>query len=66
MEWFEGFVTTLDYILNTKRKRHITGGILLSISALFGGLAVTIITADKGDNTNGNRPQSTQTGTQDP
>ena len=51
MEWFEGFVTTLDYILNTKRKRHITGGILLSISALFGGLAVTIITADKGDNT---------------
>ncbi len=52
MEWFEGFVTTLDYILNTKRKRHITGGILLSISALFGGLALTIITADKGDNTN--------------
>ena len=25
---------------------------LLSISALFGGLALTIITADKGDNTN--------------
>lgn len=30
----------------------LSGGILLSISALFGGLALTIITAYKGDNTN--------------
>lgn len=37
-------VTTIDKILNTKTKRHIAGGILMSISLLFGGLAVTIIT----------------------
>jgi hypothetical protein len=34
----------LDYALNTRTKRHITGGILMSISLLFGGLAVTIMT----------------------
>lgn len=34
----------LDYSLNSKRKRHIAGGILMSVSLLFGGLAVTIMT----------------------
>lgn len=34
----------LDHALNTKAKRHIAGGVLLSISFLFGGLAVTIMT----------------------
>lgn len=34
----------IDHSLNTKRKRHIAGGILMSISFLFGGLAVTILT----------------------
>lgn len=34
----------LDHSLNTNKKRHIAGGILLSISLLFGGLAITIIT----------------------
>lgn len=34
----------MDHALNTKTKRHIAGGLLLSISLLFGGLAVTIIT----------------------
>lgn len=34
----------MDYILDTKRKRHITGGILLSASLLFGGLAFTVMT----------------------
>lgn len=34
----------LDYALNTKKKRHIAGGILMSVSLLFGGLAVTIMT----------------------
>lgn len=37
-------VSMLDYALNTKTKRHIAGGILMSVSLLFGGLAVTIIT----------------------
>ncbi len=44
MDGLENFISMLDYILDTKRKRHITGGILLSISALFGGLAVTVMT----------------------
>lgn len=34
----------LDHSLDTKKKRHIAGGILLSISALFGGLAFTVMT----------------------
>lgn len=44
MDAFEIFVCSVDEILNTKRKRHITGGILISISLLFGGLAFTVMT----------------------
>ncbi len=44
MEYFEGLISLLDSILNTKRKRHITGGLLLSFSVLFGGLALTAMT----------------------
>ena len=39
-----GIIDMLDYTLDTKRKRHITGGILLSMSLLFGGLAFTVLT----------------------
>lgn len=44
MEGLEGFISMLDYVLDTRRKRHITGGILLSVSMLFGGLAFTVMT----------------------
>lgn len=44
MDRLEGILSMLDYSLNTKRKRHMAGGILMSISLLFGGLAVTIMT----------------------
>lgn len=44
MHNFEEFVETLDRILDTETKRHITGGVLLSMSVLFGGLALTIMT----------------------
>lgn len=44
MENFEAIVTMLDFTLDSKRKRHIAGGILLSISLLFGGLALTAMT----------------------
>jgi hypothetical protein len=44
MDRFEGLISLLDYTINTRRKRHITGGILLSISLLFGGLAFTVMT----------------------
>lgn len=37
-------MASLDYLLGNKRKRHIMGGVLLSASLLFAGLAFTIIT----------------------
>ena len=39
----KGIVSTLEQILNTKRKRHIIGGILLSASIFFGGMAITVM-----------------------
>lgn len=44
MDRIEALLDVLDYILDTKRKRHIAGGILLSMSLLFGGLAFTTMT----------------------
>ena len=44
MDRLEELLSMLEYSLNTRRKRHIAGGVLMSISLLFGGLAVTIIT----------------------
>jgi len=43
MERFDRVLEMIDYSLNTKRKRHIAGGILMSISLLFGGLAITVM-----------------------
>lgn len=40
----ENLMMTIDYLLDSRRKRHIVGGILLSISFLFGGLALTTMT----------------------
>ena len=44
MEFFETLLCSIDHILDTKRKRHITGGVLLSLSLMFGSLAVTVMT----------------------
>lgn len=43
MDGIGNFISMVDYILDSKRKRHITGGILLSASLLFGGLALTVL-----------------------
>jgi hypothetical protein len=43
MERLEDLLSMIDYSLDTKRKRHIAGGVLLSISLLFGGLAFTVM-----------------------
>jgi hypothetical protein len=51
MEGFGNFMSTMDYMLNTKRKRHIIGGILLSASLLFGGLALTVMTIQNEEET---------------
>ncbi|NLD50535.1 MAG: histidine kinase [Clostridiaceae bacterium] len=47
MNRLENIVYVLDDLLNTKRKRHIIGGILLSTSMLFGGLSFTVFTIRK-------------------
>lgn len=44
MNRLEGVIASLDYLLSTKKKRHIVGGILMSASMLFAGLAFTVIT----------------------
>ena len=49
MEFMDRFISTIDYALNTRRKRHIAGGVLLSVSALFGGLAITAMTLRTSD-----------------
>lgn len=43
MNRLEAVISTLDYLLNTKRKKHISGGILMSMSLLFAGLALTVM-----------------------
>lgn len=44
LEIFNNILVAMDYILDTKKKRHMVGGLLLSLSMLFGGLALTIMT----------------------
>lgn len=49
MNRLEGVMATLDYLLNSKRKRHIAGGILMSSALLFVGLAFTVIILKSSD-----------------
>lgn len=49
MENFENFITSIGYSLDTKKKQHIVGGILMSISLLFGGFAITVMTLKSED-----------------
>lgn len=44
MDNLESVVNLLDFTLDSGRKRHIVGGILLSVSFLFAGLALTAMT----------------------
>lgn len=44
MNRVEAIVYVIDSILDTKRKRRIVGGALMSTALFFGGLAVTVIT----------------------
>lgn len=44
MERLERILSMLDHAFSTKKKRHIAGGILMSVSLLFGGLAITVVT----------------------
>lgn len=44
MENLELVISMIDEMLDTKRKRHIIVGILMSVSLFFRGLALTTIT----------------------
>ena len=44
MERLNYIVAMLEKTLGTKSKRHILGGALVSVSLLFGGLALTVMT----------------------
>ena len=44
MDQISYFLSGMDYILDSKRKRHLVGGFLLSVSSMFFGIAITIIT----------------------
>ena len=50
LEAIEEIVETVEATVATKKKRHIVGGVLLSVSLLFAGLAVTAITLRTEDN----------------
>lgn len=53
-------ISMLDYVLDSPRKRHITGGILLSVSMLFGSLALTVITLKNEENIIEEEPEHEQ------
>lgn len=44
MNNLEGILSMLDDSLSTKKKRHIVGGVLMSVALLFGGLSFTVMT----------------------
>lgn len=44
MDRLERILAMLDRTLSNKKKRHNAGGVLLSVSLLFGGLAFTVMT----------------------
>lgn len=50
MEELERILLLIDNSLNTEKRCHIAGGILISISLLFGGLAITVLSV-KSDST---------------
>ena len=51
MNKIETILYTFERVVNTKKKRHIVGGILMSVSLLFCGLTFTVMTLKMEDNT---------------
>ena len=42
IDFFGAVIKEIDYILYSRRKRHIVGGLLISLALMCGGLAVTV------------------------
>ncbi len=55
MDYIEGIIRISEYMLNSKERRHVVGGILLSVSALFCGLAITTMTYHREENDDDDR-----------
>ena len=47
MERLEILLEFVEESLSTDKRRHIVGGILLSVSLLFGSLAITVMVMDQ-------------------
>lgn len=43
MEYAKRLISTLEHLVNTKSRKHIVSGVLLSASIFLGGLAVTAL-----------------------
>lgn len=56
MDRISYIVSGMDYILDSKSKRHLVGGILLSVSSFFFGIAITIITLSGRKESDENEP----------
>lgn len=50
MERLETFLILFDEVLETKKRRYIVGGILMSVSLFFSGLSVTVMLINKEEN----------------
>lgn len=50
MDRFDYIIAMLEQTLGTRAKRHIMGGALISVSLLFGGLALTVMTLKTEEN----------------
>lgn len=49
MDRLNHIVAMLEKTLGTRNKRHILGGTLISVSLMFGGLALTVMTMKNDD-----------------
>jgi hypothetical protein len=49
MDRLDYIVVMLERTLGTKSKRHILGGALISVSLLFAGMALTVMTLNTDD-----------------
>lgn len=54
MDRLDYVIAMLERTLGTRSKRHIMGGALISVSLLFGGLALTVMTLKTEDKENDN------------
>ena len=50
MDSLENVFLFLDYLTDTQRKRHVVGGVLMSVSLFFCGLAFTFMSIKGEDN----------------